>query len=425
VRQPNLNPKVMDAVKALNYRVTVGDVAAQAGLKLPIAKQGILTLASEANGHLQVAETGEIVYLFPKNFPDILRRKYLLLRLQERWNQVKHLLFYLLRISFGIVLITLIVLTTIAIVIVISSASSDRDDKDANGGGFPSFNVWFFPDLFRLFDPDYFGDRRRSMRGASDLNFLEAVFSFLFGDGDPNADREERRWQAIAATIRQNQGAIVAEQVAPYLDELGTGYAKEYEEYMLPLLVRFDGNPAVSAEGQFIYHFPELQQMAEKRTAEALSPYLHEVPWIFSRADSGQLWLAGGLGLVLVGLSAWLNLLAGGAGGFIGIIALLSLGYSVTYLLIPLMRHFWLQRHNARIETRNRDRQRRAQALTHPNETVQHKLDYAKQFATETILSAEKIIYSTEKDLAAQQLDQSEQQGADWEHRLSQTPADR
>jgi hypothetical protein len=40
VHQPDLNPKVMQAVQTLNYRVTIGDVAAQAGLGLSIAKQG-------------------------------------------------------------------------------------------------------------------------------------------------------------------------------------------------------------------------------------------------------------------------------------------------------------------------------------------------------------------------------------------------
>jgi len=41
------------------------------------------------------------------------------------------------------------------------------------------------------------------------------IFSFLFGDGNPNANLEERRWQQIATVIRNNGGAVVAEQMLP------------------------------------------------------------------------------------------------------------------------------------------------------------------------------------------------------------------
>ena len=54
------DPRIMKAVEQLGYRVTVGDVAAQVGLNINLAEQGLLALASEAGGHLQVAESGEI-----------------------------------------------------------------------------------------------------------------------------------------------------------------------------------------------------------------------------------------------------------------------------------------------------------------------------------------------------------------------------
>jgi hypothetical protein len=93
------SPNIMQAVEQLGYRVTVGDVATQAGLNVNLAQQGLLTLASDTGGHLQVAESGEIVYLFPKNFKTILRNKFLRLRLQEWWKRVWRVLFYLIRIS--------------------------------------------------------------------------------------------------------------------------------------------------------------------------------------------------------------------------------------------------------------------------------------------------------------------------------------
>ena len=42
-----LNSKIMTAVEQLNYRVTVGDVATQAGLDINQTERGLLALASE------------------------------------------------------------------------------------------------------------------------------------------------------------------------------------------------------------------------------------------------------------------------------------------------------------------------------------------------------------------------------------------
>jgi hypothetical protein len=271
------NADIMKAVETLGYRVTVGDVASQAALDIKLAEQGLLALASEAGGHLQVAESGEIAYLFPKNFRNVLQSKYWRLRWQEWWNRVWKILFYLIRISFGIMLIVSIFLVVAAIaiiVIAISSQNSDNDREDSGGGGMVFMpNFWFGPDFFWIFHSDY-GNRRYERQRRSrfegeepQMNFLEAVFSFLFGDGNPNATLDEDRWRTIATVIRNHQGAIAAEQIAPYLDDLGQGFHREYEEYMLPVLTQFNGRPEVSPDGQIVYHFPELQVTARLQSS--------------------------------------------------------------------------------------------------------------------------------------------------------------
>ena len=135
------NPKIMEAVEGLNYRVTVGDVASQAGLDVNLAQKGLLALASDANAHLQVAETGDIVYDFPRNFRNILRGKFLRLRFQAWWEKVWNVLFYLIRISFGTLLIISIILIFVAITIIIVALNSNRDSNSSSsrsssrGGG--------------------------------------------------------------------------------------------------------------------------------------------------------------------------------------------------------------------------------------------------------------------------------------------------
>ncbi|KST63598.1 DUF4199 domain-containing protein [Mastigocoleus testarum] len=429
-----LNPTIMQAVEKLDYRVTVGDIATQAGLNIAEASQGLLALATEAGGHLQVADDGDIVYLFPKNFRQVLRNKNLRLQLQEWWQKIWGVLFYLIRISFGIFLIVSIALIYITIIVVISAANSDRDNDD--GGSF-SFGTGFFyfPDLFWFFGTDYnqnqYQRRNKSSRDKSDLNFFESVFSFLFGDGNPNANLEERRWREIGTIIRSHKGAVVAEQISPYLDDIGETYQQDYEDYMLPVLSRFNGQPQVSPQGEIVYYFPELQVTATKKSnSRSKSNYLQEFLWRFSKASSGQIMLSVGLGAAnLIGALILGNLLGdgtlaqeiGGLVGFVQGIYWLLLAYGIGFLGVPLIRYFWIQWRNGKIEQRNSQRQARANLLNSGNEALQEKITFSRQFAQEKAIAQEDLVYTTETDLFDQEIENSAKLDAEWQKRLNQS----
>lgn len=248
-------PAILNAVEKLGYRVTAGDVAVQSGLEIEMAQKGLLALASDASGHLQVSETGEIVYLFPASVRTILLNKFWRLRVTQTLGKIWQVSFYLIRISFGVILVASIVLMVVAIVAIIfisiNAQQKDENDKSNDDGldifwrSNSFFNIWNF---WYVFD---FSDDRRGYRSKakqhkkgksgkkdqsdSNLNFLEAIFSFLFGDGNPNVDLEERRWQGIGSIIRNHDGAIVAEQLAPYLDL--SSNPVDSEDYMLPVLI--------------------------------------------------------------------------------------------------------------------------------------------------------------------------------------------
>ena len=431
---------VMQAVERLKYRVTVGDVAAQAGLDIKLAEQSLLVLASEAGGHMQVAESGEVAYLFPRNFRDVLRNKQWRLRFQETWGKIWRILFYLIRISFGLMLGASILLIVLAIAILLIALNS-RDDNGGSsnsnsgfGGSFPSIFMW---DWYWLFSPNYgYSSRRsptrskRSRAGQEEnsMNFLEAIFSFLFGDGNPNADLEDQRWRSIGTVIRNNGGAIVAEQVAPYLDRISGD-----EGYMLPVLNRFNGRPEVSPEGEIVYHFPDLQVSASQRQPKSVSAYLRESLWRFSQASSGQIIAAIGLGGVnLVGALVLGSLLRDGAiaaqiGGLVGFVASIYgvlLVYGIGFLAIPLIRYFWVQWRNQKIEVRNHQRQEQAIALNAALNSalpeLKQKLAFAQQFVAETIVNEKDVAYTTETDLTEQEFLNPDKVDADWQKRLEQ-----
>ncbi|MEM9539309.1 MAG: hypothetical protein AAGA60_07330 [Cyanobacteria bacterium P01_E01_bin.42] len=435
-----LNPAIIKSVEQLGYRVTVGDVAAQAGLDVNLAQQGLLALASDAGANLQVAESGDIAYVFPSNFQGILRNKYLRLQLQEWWQKVWNVLFYLIRISFGILLILSIILIFLAIfLIIIALNSANENDSGGNdsrrsGGGMLFFpRSWYWSDIFWLFNPGYSRTdySRRQARSQSsgeqnELNFLEAIFSFLFGDGNPNFNLEERRWQAIGQVIRNNGGAIAAQQIAPYLDEIDA-IALEEESYILPILSRFNGYPEVSPQGEIIYYFPELQVTAQEQgQISELTEFLPESPYRFSAAGSGQIMGAIALGSVnLIGaLTLWslmqgdIALQIGGLVAFVASIYWLLLGYGIAFFAVPLIRYFWIQQKNSTIQQRNEERIQRAETLRQADESLLQKLDYARQFARERIIGEEDLSYSTETDLIDQELANIEQGDREWQKRL-------
>lgn len=433
------NPLITKSVEKLNYRVTIGDVATETGLKVQDAQKGLVGLAAEAGGHLQVSETGDITYLFPENFRTILRNKYLRLRLKEWWDKVWGVLFYLIRISFGIVLVASIILMAIAIFVIVIGVqmNSDEGDSDNNigGGGGMSINffpLWLFgPDLFWFFSPGYYEDdepieRERSQRDSrqkSELSFLESIFSFLFGDGNPNRKLEERRWQEIGRVIQNNGGAVVGEQIAPYLDEIDEK-SWEDEDYMLPVLMQFNGMPEVTEDGNIVYYFPDLQVKANRQEKQSVESYLKEKPWQFTKATSNQKMLAIGLGGLNLILALMLGSLLSGvalSGGFLafvnGIYGIL-LTYAIGYLIIPLIRYFWIQQKNKAIAARNEKRLQYAQVINRADQPLQNKLQQAQKFASETVLSEEEVAYSTEEDLTEQEAKQSDKIDEDWKRRL-------
>ena len=412
---------VMEAVEKLNYRVTIGDVAAQSGLDLNTAQREVLALASETGGNLQVAESGEIAYKFAPNFRQVLVSRSFWLQVNEWLKSVWKWVFYGIRISFGILLIVSIAIVVIGIIAATIALNSQRSDNDRNdrrndnrgGGGFIWLGGWGNPfgNPFIMFAPDYYDPQQLRQRDPDEMNFLESVFSFLFGDGNPNADLEERRWREIASMIRSHNGVVIAEQIAPYLDETSRLEGDEY--FVIPVLSKFNGFPEVSEAGTLAYKFPELQKVASERRAKTSHSYLQEKIWKFSQAPQGKIALSIGLGIFYLVASLYLGSLIGDPRlakslvGFLGFIKAaygFLLGYAVLFLSTPAVRYFVLQYLNGGISDRNQKRVALAEQLQKPSATLREKLDFARTFATkQEVIDQNNLAYTTEQDLADQE----------------------
>jgi hypothetical protein len=407
----NPNPQLMKAVEELGYRVTCGDVVTHTGIYLEEVRGGLLTLANQTGGHLQVTATGEVIYVLAPDFRQILRRKYIRLQFKEWFDRLFSIGFYLIKMSFGILLIASISIVYLAILALTIAALFTTegcvDCGDCGGSCVLDIFNWggsTTPNTESAMTTEDAQIRRKNRRKR--LNFLEAVFSVLFGDGNPNADLEQRRWNYIANLIHRQQGVAIGEQIAPYLDVVGQGFDREYENYMLPVLTKFNGIPEVSPTGQLVYHFPDLQTtLKDASTASDRSPqFLRERKWKFSKATPTQTrWSIVLFAANLIGIGILGTMLGGGSSAIVsGTMAVLSL-YGIGLVIIPSCRYFWVKNRDRQVKQRNNLR-RQELKLLQQEDLIQPKLDFARQFAKQDRITDRDIIYTTEEDVLSQDI---------------------
>ncbi|GBG72868.1 hypothetical protein CBR_g12587 [Chara braunii] len=441
----------MKAVDELGRKVTVGDVASRAGLKLSEAEMALRALGTDANGYLQVSEQGDVLYGFPSNYRNILKAKSLSLKLAPVVAKLKEMGSYLVRVTFGTTLLASIALVYTTIFVLLSS-KSDSDNRSSNRNGFRSMErrgpvLYVNPfDVLWYWDPYYYQRRRMRMREAGgSMNFFEAVFSFVFGDGDPNEGLEERRWRQVGELIALKGGVVTAEELAPLLDpppvtrdrDGSLQRASDDESFVLPVLMRLDGTADVDEQGNLLYRFPALQRTAKdawdwprmNEDSGGSSDYFQENRWEFSGATSLQQALAIGLGAVnLIGVVILASMLrnpatimqirAGGSlsGSFIPFVSQtlpFLQAYAASFFAIPAIRWLLLKKRNAEIDKRNNTRLGWAVHVGRPTAPLRRKLLNARQQAQRITIDKDQIIYTTEKDILEQDLE-----AVEWERRL-------
>mmetsp|Transcript_17880 Transcript_17880/g.27625 ORF Transcript_17880/g.27625 Transcript_17880/m.27625 type:complete len:616 (-) Transcript_17880:97-1944(-) len=270
---------VIDAVEASpGGKVIASDVAATAGVSLSQARKDLTALASLSQGDIAVSSEGELIYTFPQNLNSALSSnsaKYKALATFEKniWPK----LFYGIRVGFGVVLLASLFAIFSTIFFISQGSSSDddrrRDNRGGGGGLFGGGSYIWGPSPFDFFYyRPYYGYYGSSYGGAperdpEDMGFLESTFSYIFGDGNPNQGLDEKRLSIVANLIRENNGAVTAEQLAPFCDDapvpdLNSDSAYVDESFVLPIVTALDGEPTVTEDGDIVYLFPELQTSA-------------------------------------------------------------------------------------------------------------------------------------------------------------------
>ena len=209
--------------------ILASDLAATAGISLSQARQDLTALASLAQGDIAVSKDGDLLYKFPPNLSGALSQNSAKYKALQTFRKIWPGLFWVIRVSFGVTLLVSLVAVFSTIIFINSSSSSSdddrRDDRRGGGGGLGGgFSYFWGPSPFDFFyyrPYGYYGyyGQPQQERDPEDMGFFESVFSFVFGDGDPNPNLDERRLSLVASMIRQNKGAVTAEQLAPFCDD--------------------------------------------------------------------------------------------------------------------------------------------------------------------------------------------------------------
>ena len=278
--------------------VIASDVSAAAGVSLSQARKDLTALAAFTRADLAVTNDGELLYTFPSNLKSVLAQNSAKYQLMQSFEKAWPVLFWLIRVSFGVALIaSLVAIFSTIVFIQSSSSSSDERRRDERGGGGlfgGGYRGYWGPSPFDVFfyrPYGYYGyyGTGASYRDPEEMGFLESIYSYLFGDGNPNAGLEERRLALAASVIRQNKGAVTAEQLAPFCDDspsVSTAERSTYadESFVLPIVSALGGEPVVTDDGNIVYVFPELQTTSSSAVPMQQSQTMSREAMVLKRA---------------------------------------------------------------------------------------------------------------------------------------------
>jgi len=257
--------KIVGALKKRQFESTVTDLVAATGLPTLQVQETIKAVADEYSGHMKVTDSGEILYYFPAGLHSRLHgfrptMKRFLRRLGSTTAKVLSLLFKIwimvMLIGYFVLFVALLVVAVLAsIATSVAGGSSDNRRSRSDGlGGFMGFyfttrviqlfiELWLYSSLTR-------GDGPRRQRRP----LHRSVFSYVFGEGDPNRDWEDTEKKAVIRYLQGNKGAITLEEFMTL-----TGLPPDDAQHRINrYLLEFGGEPSVTQEGTLYYRFVDL-----------------------------------------------------------------------------------------------------------------------------------------------------------------------
>lgn len=372
---------VLLALRRLKGRATLGDITAETGLERAEAEAALRRLLEQRRGHLEVGESGDIVYRFDRR---LISRE-----AEPFWSRVRRGAWKAFTWAFKVWIVAMLLVYFVIFMALLLAAifAGNRDNDNGGWGGdsrggrrsgglhLPLGDIWLW---YWLWSPDwrrrpYYGEgygggyggddarghagARRGGRGRRDgPPFYKKVFAFVFGPDEPRRSRADRDREHLRF-IRARRGVVSTADFVTY-----SGLERqEAEEELARLMAAHEGDVSVSSDGTLLYRFPELMVSAHG-TVEDREPAPAWQRLEPARPVTGN---SSGTNAMIAGLNGF-NLVAAasaplfifprlGIGGPAAEIALIwvPLAFSATFFAVPLLRRIGVTRENTRRALRN------------------------------------------------------------------------
>ena len=359
-------PDVLKALRSLQGRGTVGDVVSSVGLPRDQVEGTLNDLLESHQGHLEVSQSGELVYLFDRK---LIRRDRVptIQRLKSAAKKFLTGAFKAWIVTMLVVYFVVFVVLVVAAIVAMMSRGGDRRSGGSWGRGagrhhghfhFPSFWLWYYiwTPRWRLGSP-YYGRRwEATLEKDSRPPFYKKVFAFVFGPDRPKPTRKQLD-RSTLRLIRARQGTLTTAELVEHT----ALPLPDAEEEMGRLLGAYAGEPTVSQDGELVYAFPELMTSAHGPvTAREPSPawmrmeYPLELTGNEKKHDAVIIGM-NGFTLAAGATAPWFifpQLGIGGTAALVGLV-LIPVVFSVLFFSVPLLRVLGVRRENRAREARN------------------------------------------------------------------------
>ncbi|HEV8323757.1 MAG TPA: hypothetical protein VG389_19215 [Myxococcota bacterium] len=329
-----LQKRLLAALKGKGERWTVADAVVASGLPKLETERALKVLSREFEGHLDVGESGEIVYRFPGGF---VRRGQP--TLGDRFAKVGAALYTAFKWFFKVwIMVTMIAYVAIFVALIVAAfvALTASNNNRSSGGRSSSSSgagaaggllnlvarIFFWNAVFsdgRAYGYGYSAGRRsagwdaaagsssrpqprtkeeRAALGKEARPLYRKVFAFVFGDEDridPLADDRQ-----ILEYVRYLGGRVTASDLA-----LVTGWSVDRADREITrLLADYDGDARVTDEGALLYEFKGLLPSAQSGHGAPMPKFWERADPEYKVSDnaSGTNWgigVANGFNLVM------------------------------------------------------------------------------------------------------------------------------
>ncbi len=400
---------ILKAFKERRGEAAPADIVAFTGLPKPQVDAELPAVADEYSGRLKVTDSGEIVYSFPNGYrsryaglgPRLRRLGRALAKgaaavgtfLFKAWIMVMLVGYFALFVA----------LALLAVLASVAGSAADKDGKNRGRGGLGGLGlatrlidlfvrIWFYNEIFKSPGQRRYEADARARGRAQRRPLHKAIFSFVFGEPDPNAEHGAVERRAFVALARAKKGVVLLEDFMAV-----TGLSPEAADAAINrYLYEFEGSPEVSDDGTVYYRFSRLLLRArEDDRGAADSPFMRLRPFSANSRKANVAYAAiNGVNLAFgsyflyhalafeavaakgVTGGSYLFFFAGNLLLELGLsplpimtvgLGLVPLAFSVLFWLVPALRSAALAGQNERIRRGNMRRSLYAAALSSPS----------------------------------------------------------